>query len=370
MKSLEDAVVQGKRVIVRLDLNVPLSDDNPPKIADDFRLRVILPTLRFLLERDAKVVLVSHLGRPKGQIEAKLSLKPVYQELAILLNRSIKFAPNLFGAATKQAVDELKPGELLGLENLRFDPGEETNSRTFARKLSEYGDIYVNDAFAVSHREAGSLCAITEFLPSYAGLLLEKEVKMLGSLLHHPASPFVAILGGAKIAEKLPLLEHLLKKADRILIGGGIANTFLAAAGEDVKDSLVEAEAYPAAREILKAAQGKIILPGDFVWSEQKILDIGSKTISLYQNYLRGAQTIFWNGNLGYSEDPRFAVGSDTIAKYVADLPATTVVGGGNTAEVISRLGLLNKISFVSSGGGATLEFLSGQKLPGLLALG
>lgn len=370
MRSLEDAAVNGQKVLIRLGLDVPLVQNGSEwLVADDTRLRSILPTLHWLLNRHAKVIIVSHLGRPGGKIKADLSLRPVYTHLAALLKKPIQFAPQLFSAATEAAVAGLPDGQILGLENLRFDPGEDNNARTFAKKLARYGDLYVNEAFSVSHREAASLVAITEFLPSYAGLQLEREYQILTSLLRHPAAPFVAIVGGAKIADKLPFLKQLVQKADLVLVGGGIANTFLAASGVDIKKSLSDTASLPAATAIMKQARGKIVLPIDFVWHEDQILDLGPKTTELFQSHLKRAKTVFWNGNLGKSEDPRFAVTSEAIARFLASRPATTIVGGGDTAEIVTRLKLNNKLSFVSSGGGATLELLAGQKLPGLEAL-
>lgn len=369
MKYLEEVALKGKRVILRTDLNVPLSKESPPKILDDYRLKAVLPTLHYLLERRAKVIIMAHLGKPKNGAEAGLSLRIVYERLADLLNTPIKFAPQHFSEATKKAVAELEDGEVLGLENLRFDPGEAANSRTFARKLSEYGDIYVDDAFGSAHREAASMVAITEFLPSYAGLLMEKEVSMLTTLMRHPARPFIAVIGGAKISDKLPLIRRFLHLADRILVGGGVANTFLLASGMDVKQSLVDGEFLDEAKAIYKEAAGKIILPADYVWDGEKILDIGPDTVKLFEGYINTSKTVFWNGCLGYTEDAKFSKGSDEIAKFIAEHGSTSVVGGGNTVEVLTKLGLTNKITFVSSGGGATLELLGGEKLPGLVAL-
>ncbi|HUD21011.1 MAG TPA: phosphoglycerate kinase [Candidatus Saccharimonadales bacterium] len=366
MKVLEEAAVGGKKVLVRVDLNVP--QDENGKITDDFRLMAILPTLNFLLNRGAKVILMAHLGQPK-KIDKKYSFKPVYIHLSALLKKPILFAPELFSPRTRQAVDGLESGQVLGLENLRFDPGEDNDSRTFARRLSEYGDIYVNDAFSVCHRQAASMVAIAEFLPAYAGLLLEKEIQVLGSLLKDPAEPFVAIIGGAKIEDKLPAITHLLEKTDRVLVGGGVANNFLLANGVDVKKSLIDKERLSIAKEIIKKAKGKLILPSDCVWKGDIIADIGRRSTDLYLSYIKSAKTVFWNGCLGITEEAAYSASSDRVAKAMAESGATTIVGGGNTIEVIRRLRLENKISFISSGGGASLEFLSGKKLPGIAAL-
>lgn len=370
MKSLEEAPVNGKKVLVRLGLDVPLTAGADPKVADDSRLRSVLVTLNYLLNRDAKVIIISHVGRPDGKIEKSLSLKPVYLHLSALLKRPIKFAPQLFNAATQAAVDELQGGQVLGLENLRFDVGEANNSRTFAKRLAEYAELYIDEAFSVAHRQSASIAAITEFLPSYAGLEFEKEYHVLNTLLRHPASPFVSVIGGAKITDKLPIIKQLIQKADRVLIGGAIANTFLAADGRDVGASIVEKELFPAALEIIRRGKGGLILPTDYVFSSDKqIYDIGPKTIAEFGQYLSAAKTIFWNGNLGKSEDEKYRRGSDEIAQVVADSGATSIVGGGNTAEIIDRLGLTKEITFVSSGGGAALDLLAGKTLPGIEAL-
>ena len=368
MKTIDEISLSGKRVLVRVDLNVPF--DKEGRISDDFRLKAVLPTLNYLLNRDAKVIIISHLGRPKGNPVPEFSLKPVYLRLSALLKKSISFAPQLFSEATQKAVESLQNGEVVGLENLRFDKGEEDNSRTFAKRLALYADIYVNDAFSVSHREAASTVAITEFLPSYAGMLMEKEVQMLSGLLRHPESPFIAVIGGAKIKDKLPIIEHLTHKADRILVGGGVANNFLKIQGVDVKDSLVELECLDDAKRILALSKGKIVLPVDYVWKGDVIADVGKQTVKTFEKYLDSAKTIFWNGCLGITEEPEYAKASDELAKMIAGAKATSVIGGGNTLEVLNKLKLANKVSFVSSGGGASLEYLSGKILPGVKALG
>lgn len=367
MQALEEVVLTDRRVILRVDLNVPLDGG---RILDTYRLEAVAPTIHFLVNRGARVILISHLGRPDGKSDSALSLAPIYQALSKILKKPIKFLPELFGSETSTSLEQLETGEIAGMENLRFDKGEEANSRTFAKKLSQYGDIYVNDAFAVSHREAASVVAITEFLPSYAGLLLEREYRIIGNLIRHPAQPFVAIIGGAKIKDKLPAVRQLLTKADRVLVGGAIASTFLAANGVKVKKSMIEKEFLQEAKNILDNSKGKLILPTDYRWQGDKILDIGPETTALFCQYIKNAQTVFWNGNLGKSEDPAFAAGSDTVARALAADNSTRIIGGGNTIEVFRRLGLLGKVSFVSTGGGATLELIAGYRLPGLLALG
>lgn len=366
MKSIEEAPLAGKRVLVRVDANVPMDG---PVVRDTYRLQAILPTLEFLINRGAKVILMSHLGKPAG-VDPALSLRPVYNELSRLLGRPVIFAPDLFAQATEQAVLALEPGQVLGLENLRFDPGEANNSRTFAQKLAEYGELYINDAFSVSHRQAASLVAITEFLPSYGGLLLEREYNILRNLLRNPAAPFVVLIGGAKIEDKLPVISKLLAKADHILLGGGVANTFLAAQGVDIKKSLVNTEYIEAARTMFTQAKGKIVLPQDYVFDAEAIVDIGTSATAQFQRYIAAAKTIFWNGNMGKSEVEQFALGSVGVAKAMADSGATTIIAGGNTIDICNQALVLKKMSFVSSGGGATLEFLSGSPMPGITALG
>lgn len=370
MKFLEDAPLSGKRVLVRINIDVPIRGDKEPVVVDSFRLKAVLPTLHYLIDNRAKIVLLAHLGRPDGKEVRELSLRPVYLHLSALLKKPISFAPKLFSNATAEAVEKLGEGELLGLENLRFDPGEEKNSRTFAARLAHYGDLYVNDAFSVSHRSAASLVAITDLLPSYAGQLLEREYQVLSNLMKHPAKPYGAVIGGAKIEDKLPIIKQFLMRADWVLVGGGVANTFLKADGKvDIKNSLYDADRIEIAREILKKSRGKLILPTDYVWHEDKILDLGPNTIINYQRHLKSAQTVFWSGPLGKVEDEKFQKGSLEIARTIADVGATSVVGGGDTVGFINGQDLAKKFSFVSTGGSATLEFLGGRVLPGLKAL-
>ena len=367
MKNLADASLSGKRVILRLSLDLPRDDLG--NIIDDERLRVSLPTIHYLLNRNAKIIILGHFGRPKGQVDKKLTLRPVYIRLSALLKKPIHFAPNLFSSDTKKAVKKLPEGEILGLENIRFEKGEEDNSRTFARKLANYGDIYVNDAFSVSHREAASTVAITEFLPSYPGISFDREIQVIKNILKTPDHPFVVIIGGIKIADKLPAIKNISRIADRILVGGGVGNIFMAARGMNVKKSIIDQKYIPEARDIMKRSKGKIILPIDFIWGNDKILDNGPETIKLFKKYLKNARIVFWNGSLGHTEDIRYREASDSIAKYLADIPATTIIAGGNTMEIFSRLKLLNDINFVSSGGGSALSLLSGNNLPAIEAL-
>jgi 3-phosphoglycerate kinase len=368
MHFLEEAPLGGKLVLLRINADVPLAGKKKD-IVDDFRLRQTLPTLHYLLDYQAKVIVLAHLGRPGGKIERDLSLRPVYLYLSALLKRPIKFAPSLFSSSTKAAVAGLKEGEVLALENLRFDPGEEANSRTFASKLAKYGDLYVNEAFSVSHRESASLVSIADLLPSYGGLLLEREVELLSGLMRHPEKPYVAVVGGAKISDKLPAIKRFTRQADLILTGGGVANTLLAATGVDVKKSLVDEQSLEDAKQILKLARGKLVVPEDFVWHQGAILDIGPKTQERYRRFLRGAGTAFWSGPMGKVEQKPYRAGSLAVAKALDASGATTVVGGGDTVGFINQEEMASQFSFVSTGGSATLEFLGGTVLPGLRAL-
>lgn len=370
MRFLEDASITGKRVLLRVVADVPLEGSKKSlRVVDDYRLRLILPTLHYLLGYGAKVILISHLGRPNGSVDKNLSLRPVYLYLSALLKQPIQFAPTHFSASTKKAVDNLKNGEIIALENLRFDPGEDANLRTFAKKLANYGDIYINDAFAVSHREAASVVAITELLPSYGGLLLEREVQLLSGLMRHPVRPYVAVVGGAKIGDKLPVIKRLIRQADMILTGGGVANTLLKAEGMNIKDSLYDESCLEEAKQISRVGRGKLFVPQDFVWSKGNILDIGPKTQEQYRKLLKGAGTVFWSGPLGKVEQKAYCEGSLAVATAISATRATTVVGGGDTVSFVNQAGLGSKFSFVSTGGSATLEFLGGKILPGLRAL-
>lgn len=367
MKSLEDASVIGKRVLVRIDGDVPLSPGQHPKVTNDYRLQKMLPTIFYLMNHKAKIILCAHAGRPGGKVVSELSLKPVYTHLSALIGKKILFAPSLSTEAVNVS-NKLEEGEILGIENLRFDKGEENNSRTFARKLANLADLYVNDSFA-THHEAASINAVTEFLPSYAGMQLEREVETLTNLMKHPAKPFVAIIGGAKVDDKLPVIAKLLHSVDRVLLGGRPANTFLAAQGMDVKKSIVYPEYFDQAKAIFKRAKGRVILPVDFAWEDGMILDIGPKSTRLYLSYIKTAKTVLWSGPIGKFEDKKYARSSELIARQIASSAATSVAGGGNTLEMLDSFKLREKFSFVSTGGGAMLELLGGQTLPGVKAL-
>jgi len=396
--TIRDVEVQDKRVLVRVDFNVPLDDQR--HITDDTRIRAALPTIKYLLEHGAAVILMSHLGRPDGQRVEKLSLKPVAERLQSLLQISqlmswpVEIAPDCVGPQTEQRALELLPGEVLVLENLRFHKEEEKNDPDFARQLASLGDIYVNDAFGTAHRAHASTEGIAHILPGYAGFLMEKELDYLGSALEHPKRPLVAIVGGAKISDKIGVLTRLLQLGDAILIGGAMANTFFKAEGKDVGDSLVENDKLDEARRITAEAGrlGKrFLLPVDAVIADRfaadaasqtvtpddvpagwRILDIGPQTVAEFRTVLADAGTIVFNGTMGVAEFPAFAKGTNGVIDALAQATArgaTTIIGGGDSAAAVEAAGLADKMSHVSTGGGASLEFLEGRTLPGVAAL-
>ncbi len=385
-QTIRDISWQGKKALVRVDFNVPLSDG---QISDDARIRAALPTISYLLENGAAIILMSHLGRPKGGPDPKFSMKVTADHLATLINAPVKFAGDTTGAQAEEAAAALKPGEVLVLENTRFDARETKNDAAMAEQLAALGDVFVNDAFGSAHRAHASTAGVAERLPAVAGFLMEKELNYLGSALETPERPFVAILGGAKVSDKIAVIEALLQKVDAILIGGGMANTFLAAEGYNMGKSLVEEDALDMARSLMQNGAGIIQLPVDLraasefaadadnqIVSVQDVpagwmaLDIGPATIAHYSNRLSGAKTVVWNGPMGVFEFPVFAQGTVAIAEILADLPdAITVIGGGDSAAAIRQAGLEDKISHVSTGGGASLEFLEGKTLPGVAVL-
>jgi len=365
MKGLEDGNFVGKTVLVRLDLDVPLEQG---RVRDDFRLRLALPTINFLINRRAKLVLVGHAGRPNAVIETQLSLRPVYLRLSALLKQPIQFAPKVISPVTEHAVAALRDGEVLGLENLRFDLGENANSRTFARKLAALAQVFVNEAFGAHHQSASTV-AVTEFLPAYAGLRFEQEYQTLTNLMRHPMRPVTAVIGGAKVDDKLPAITGLLKMADRVLLGGRVANNFLAASGIEVKRSEVDEGLVKQAAALLRQGQGRVILPLDFVWDNEEILDLGAQTVAIYRRYLKESKTIIWSGPLGKAEEPAFIKASAQLAQAAVASGATTLAGGGDTVAMLDQLGLKDQFSFVSVGGGAMLALLAGQVLPGVRAL-
>jgi len=386
-KTVRDIDVAGKRVLVRADLNVPLANG---AVADDTRIRESLPTVRYLQEQGAVVVLCSHLGRPKGK-DAALSLAPVAGRLGNLLGQDVFFAEDCIGEVARDAVDAASPGRVVLLENLRFYKEEEANDPGFARQLASLADIYVNDAFGTAHRAHASTEGVTHYLPAVAGFLLEKEVRYLSTLVANPPRPFAAVIGGAKVSTKIPAIEHLLPKLDVLVLGGGMANTFLKAEGVNVQMSLVEDEQVAIARRILERARAagvRVLIPSDVVAASQfaadaearhvpasqvppgyMVLDIGPETVSAYAEALRGAAAVIWNGPMGVFEMDKFSKGTFGMARALASLKATTVVGGGETAQVVAELGLQNQFTHVSTGGGASLEMLEGRELPGVAAL-
>jgi phosphoglycerate kinase len=367
---------KGKRVLVRVDFNVPIETppDMPAVVADDTRIRAALPTITALREQGAMVALCSHLGRPNGP-DRKLSLALVAKKVAELLGVPVPIAPDCIGPETKEQVRELGPGAVLMLENVRFHPEEEKNDPAFAKALADGFDAYVNDAFGAAHRAHASTEGVAHLLPAYAGLLLDTEVRVLTSLLDSPARPFVAIIGGAKVSSKIDVLKSLVAKADVVAIGGGMANTFLAATGTDVKASLSEPDRETDARAILAAAKARgseVLLPVDMRWSrdeQPKILDIGPETEREFAAHIATAGTVFWNGPMGLFEQPEFAHGTEAIARAMADSGAVTVVGGGESVQAVEQLGLADRMTHVSTGGGAALELIEGKKLPGVEAI-
>jgi len=384
-KTIRDIDVKGKKVLVRVDFNVPIKDG---KVSDDTRITSALPTIQYLLGQNAAVILCSHLGRPKGGPDPKYSMKPTADHLAGLLGKQVQFAGDCIGPDAEIAAKNLTQGEVLVLENTRFHPEEEKNDPEMARKLAGLAEIYVNDAFGSAHRAHASTEGVARFLPGVAGFLMEKEIQYLGQAIADPRRPFVAILGGAKISDKIGVIKNLLLKADHILIGGGMANTFFKAQGYPVGDSLVENEALGTARELLQSGGTKLRLPVDIVIADKfdneaasktiptgaiedgwRILDIGPATVAAYAKLIGDAGTVVWNGPMGVFEMPNFAKGTFGVAKAVADSKSTSIVGGGDSVAAINQSGLQAKITHISTGGGASLEMLEGLVLPGVDAL-
>ena len=388
--TVRDIDVTGKRVLVRVDFNVPL-DVKSGEITDDSRIRAVLPTINYLIEHKAKIILLSHFGRPKGKVVEDMRLKPAGKRLADILHKPVAMVSDCIGPEVEKAVAALKPGDILLLENLRFHPEEENGDENFAKALAKLGDVYVNDAFGTAHRAHASISGITHYLPAVAGFLMEKEINTLGGLLENPAHPFTALFGGAKVSDKVAMLKNIMGKVDSLLIGGGMAATFLKAKSYNVGTSAVEADTITVAGDLMQEAARNhvnILLPVDVVVadkidgsakgqvvaidkipSDQMIVDIGPKTVDAFQKELKKSQTVFWNGTMGIAEIPQFAKATRTLAKLLPELKAKTIVGGGSTAETIAALGLADKITFVSTGGGASLEFLGGEQLPGVVAL-
>ncbi len=384
-KTVRDIEVEGKRVLVRVDFNVPLAEG---EVTDDTRIRAALPTINYLLQHGAKVILMSHLGRPKGKVVDELRLDPVAGRLAELLGRPVGKLDDCVGREVEAAVAEMRPGDVILLENTRFHPEETSNDPAFARKLASLADVYVNDAFGAAHRAHASTVGVAGYLPAVAGFLMEKEITFLGQALAAPDHPFVALLGGAKISSKIGVIDNLLTTVDGLLIGGGMANTFFKAQGQEVGQSLVEDDSLDVASETLERAGDRLVLPVDVVVADRfdaeadskvvpvgqvpadwLILDIGPETVELYKQKLAGAKTVVWNGPMGVFEFPRFAEGTFAIARFLAGLEATTIVGGGDVVAAVGQAGVADRIAHVSTGGGASLEFLEGKPLPGIAAL-
>ncbi|MBV9231892.1 MAG: phosphoglycerate kinase [Chloroflexi bacterium] len=391
-KTIRDINVAGKRVLVRVDFNVPL--DAEQHITDDTRITAALPTIQYLLDGGAAVVLMSHLGRPDGKAVDKLRMAPVAQRLSELLHKPVQTATDCIGPEVETQARALQPGQVLLLENLRFHKEEEKNNPEFARQLAALGDLYVNDAFGTAHRAHASTEGVTHYLPGVAGFLMEKEINFLGAALENPQRPFVAVIGGAKVSDKIAVLERLISIADSILIGGGMANTFLKAQGYEIGDSLFEESKVDVARDLIAKAQQKglaFLLPPDVVIADRfaadadrkvvardqvpagwRILDIGPATIQSFAEALSGARTIVWNGTLGVAEFPAFAVGTNAMIALLAERTkegALTIIGGGDSAAAVEQAGAADKMTHVSTGGGASLEFLEGRTLPGVAAL-
>ena len=389
-KTVKDIDLKDKKVFVRCDFNVPI-DENKNIIANT-RIVAALPTIKYLLEQNCKIVLCSHLGRPKGEFKPEFSLAPVAKELSRLLGQNVKMAKDVVGPDAKSKAEGLKNGEILLLENVRFHREETDNNPEFAKQLSEFGEVFVNDAFGTAHRAHASTEGVARYLPAVSGFLIEKELKFLGNSLENPKRPYVAILGGAKVSDKIGVIDSLLEKVDTLIIGGGMAYTFYKAQGYNVGDSLCEEEKCELALELLTKAKEngvKMLLPIDNIvgrefnentetqvvaWTDipdgWQGLDIGPKTISMFEKELEGAKTIVWNGPLGVFEIEKFAKGTNAIAHKLAMIPdAITIIGGGDSVAAVERAGLADKMTHVSTGGGASLEFLEGKKLPGIEAL-
>ena len=388
-KTIRDIDVNGKKVLVRVDFNVPLNSDR--EITDDTRINAALPTINYLIKHNASVILCSHLGRPKGQFKSEFSLEPVVKRLSGLLYTNVIFAKDVVGDSAKECVANIKPGEVVVLENLRFHKEETDNDPIFAKKLASFADIYVNDAFGAAHRAHASTAGVAEYLPAVAGFLVENELEIIGGALENPKRPFVVVLGGAKIADKIPVINNLFDKADTIIIGGGMANTFLAATGNNMGRSLVDEDNVATAAEILENARrrGVVIklpidaivsseissdsvtqqLPVDAIPSDMMMLDIGKATRMVFTQEIENAMTVIWNGPMGVAEIPAFAEGTRSVAEAMSRSKAVTIIGGGDSAAAVKKLGFGEKMTHISTGGGASLEYMEGKILPGIAAL-
>ena len=388
-KTVKDIDLKGKKVFVRCDFNVPMDENQ--NITDNTRIKAALPTIKYLLEQNCKIILASHLGRPKGEVKPEYSLKPVAKELSKLLGKEVIMANDVIGEDATTKAENLKEGEMLLLENVRFHKEETDNDPEFAKKLASMAEIFVNDAFGTAHRAHASTTGIADYIPGVSGFLIEKELKFLGNAVNNPERPFVAILGGAKVSDKIGVIDSLLDKVDTLMIGGGMAYTFFKAQGYSVGNSLCEEEKTGLALEAMKKAKQngvKLLLPIDtkigkefkpdtesktVAWTDipdgWEGFDIGEKTIEMFKNELKTAKTVIWNGPLGLFEFDQFAIGTNEIAKTLAELDATTIIGGGDSAAAVEKAGLADKMTHISTGGGASLEFLEGKKLPGIECL-
>ena len=384
-KTVKDIDLKGKRVLMRVDFNVPMQDG---KVTDDKRIKASLPTIQYVLEQGASLILMSHLGRPKGGPDPEFSLRAAAEVLSSHLGVPVKMAPDTIDAQAEAMAKELKPGEVLMLENTRFNKGEEKNDLDLAKRMAALADVFVNDAFGSAHRAHSSTEGVSRFLPAVSGFLMEQELQYLGRAVANPEHPYIAILGGAKISDKIDVVESLLARADKVIIGGGMANTFLAAKGLNMQDSLVEDASVETAKSIMEKAGDKLVLPVDAVIADQfeaeansqvvavdkipagwRMLDVGPKTLDLYRQVLDGAKLVVWNGPVGVFEMPKFAEGTFALAKMLAESGATTVIGGGDSASAVKKAGVAKQMTHVSTGGGASLEYLEGKELPGVAAL-
>ena len=388
-KTIRDIDLKGKKVFVRCDFNVPINEER--EITDNTRIVAALPTIKYLLEQKCKIILASHLGRPKGEVKPEYSLAPVAKELSRLLNKEVIMAKDLIGPDATEKAKNLKEGEILLLENVRFHREETDNDPEFSKKLAEMAEIFVNDAFGTAHRAHSSTTGIASYLPAVSGFLIEKELKFLGDALNNPERPFVAILGGAKVSDKIGVIDSLLEKVDTLIIGGGMAYTFFKAQGYEVGKSLCELDKLELAKELMEKAKTKgvkLMLPVDTkvgkefkedtesktvkyteIPADWEGFDIGKETIKMFTEELKKAKTVVWNGPLGLFEFPQFAIGTNAIAKVLSEIDATTIIGGGDSAAAVEKAGLADKMTHISTGGGASLEFLEGKKLPGIEAL-
>ncbi len=388
-KTIKDIDLEGKKVLVRCDFNVPMDENQ--NITDNTRIVAAMPTIKYLMEKNCAIILCSHLGRPKGEFKPEFSLAPVAKELSKLLGTEVIMAKDVIGEDANEKAENLQPGQIMLLENVRFHREETDNDPEFAKKLANMAEIYVSDAFGAVHRAHASTAGVAQYLPAVSGLLIEKELKFLGNAVTNPERPFVAILGGAKVSDKIGVIDSLLEKVDTLIIGGGMAYTFFKAQGYEVGNSLCELDKLDLAKELMEKAKEKgvkLMLPVDtkvgkefkpdtesktVAWTEipedWEGFDIGEKSIEMFSEEIKKAKTVVWNGPLGLSEFEQFAIGTNSIAKLLSEMDATTIIGGGDSAAAVKKAGLADKMTHISTGGGASLEFLEGKKLPGIECL-